>query len=123
MNISLASILMEYENALISVSGKIFLRKMSIIETVCLFTVQDYQPGSGVKNAAGIAMREIVGKNTISLLVTCFHTGFLLGLSFDPENGGNMFLRNVGLTFNGLHGIISQNIVLFSDNLVCNINM
>jgi hypothetical protein len=31
-----------------------------------------------------------------ALLATCFHAGFLLGLFFDPEDGGNMFLRNVG---------------------------
>jgi hypothetical protein len=30
------------------------------------------------------------------LLATCFHAGILLGL-FDPEDGGDMFLRNVGL--------------------------
>jgi hypothetical protein len=30
------------------------------------------------------------------LLVTCFHAGFLLGLSFDPEDGDDIFLRNVG---------------------------
>jgi hypothetical protein len=30
------------------------------------------------------------------LLATCFQAGFLLGLSFDPEDGGDMFLRNVG---------------------------
>jgi hypothetical protein len=29
-------------------------------------------------------------------LVTCFHTGILLDLFFDLEDGGNMFLRNVG---------------------------
>jgi hypothetical protein len=27
---------------------------------------------------------------------TCFHAGFLLGLLFDPEDGRDMFLRNVG---------------------------
>jgi hypothetical protein len=32
-----------------------------------------------------------------SLLATCFHTGFLLDLLFDREDGGDMFLRNVGL--------------------------
>jgi hypothetical protein len=31
-----------------------------------------------------------------ALLTACFHAGFLLGLFFDPEEGGNMFLRNVG---------------------------
>jgi hypothetical protein len=30
-----------------------------------------------------------------ALLVTCLHVGFLLGLFFDPEDGGDMFLRNV----------------------------
>jgi hypothetical protein len=30
-----------------------------------------------------------------ALLATCFHAGFLLGLFFDPEDGGYMFLRNV----------------------------
>jgi hypothetical protein len=32
---------------------------------------------------------------SISLLATCFHAGFLIGL-FDLEDGGDMFLRNVG---------------------------
>jgi hypothetical protein len=32
-----------------------------------------------------------------SLLVTWFHAGLLLGLFFDPEDGSNMFLWNVGL--------------------------
>jgi hypothetical protein len=38
----------------------------------------------------------------------CFHTDFLLGL-FDPEDGGDKFLRNVcQSTFNGLQVIMSQ---------------
>jgi hypothetical protein len=29
-------------------------------------------------------------------VATCFHAGFLIGLFFDREDGGDMFLRNVG---------------------------
>jgi hypothetical protein len=32
----------------------------------------------------------------IILLATCFQAGFLLSLFFNPEEGGDMFLRNVG---------------------------
>jgi hypothetical protein len=31
-----------------------------------------------------------------ALLTTCFHTVFLFGLFCDPEDGGDMFLRNIG---------------------------
>jgi hypothetical protein len=29
-------------------------------------------------------------------LATCFHSGFLIGVFFDPEDGDDMFLRNIG---------------------------
>jgi hypothetical protein len=32
----------------------------------------------------------------IALLVTCFLAGFLLGLFYDPDDGGDMFIQNVG---------------------------
>jgi hypothetical protein len=37
--------------------------------------------------------------------------GFLFGLLFDPEDGCDRFLRNVGLS--ELHGVTSQKTVLF----------
>jgi hypothetical protein len=33
---------------------------------------------------------------------------------FDREDGGDIFLRKVGLTFSGLHGVISQELLLSS---------
>jgi hypothetical protein len=41
-----------------------------------------------------------------------FHVGFLLGLFFDPEGGGDIPPKR-RLTFNVLHDVISQNIDLF----------
>jgi hypothetical protein len=39
----------------------------------------------------------VVMKSTIfSDITPCSHAGFLLRLFFDPEDGGYMFLRNVG---------------------------
>jgi hypothetical protein len=32
----------------------------------------------------------------IALLATCFNVGVLLGLVLEPEDGGDMFLPNVG---------------------------
>jgi hypothetical protein len=32
-----------------------------------------------------------------TLFAACFHADFLLGLFFDPEDGGDMFYRNAGL--------------------------
>jgi hypothetical protein len=44
---------------------------------------------------------------------TCFHAGFLLGLFYDPEDGGDDVLSKRRFTFKRLHGIISQKIELF----------
>jgi hypothetical protein len=48
----------------------------------------------------------------VALLATCIHAGFLLGLFFDPEDGGNISPKRQ-LTFNRLHSVISQKTVLF----------
>jgi hypothetical protein len=49
----------------------------------------------------------------VALLAVCFDDGVLLGLFFNPEDGGDMIPQNVYLTFNGLHGIVSQKTGLF----------
>jgi hypothetical protein len=32
----------------------------------------------------------------LTLLGTCFYAGFLLRLFFDPEDGGDFFLQDIG---------------------------
>jgi hypothetical protein len=45
----------------------------------------------------------------------------------DPEEGGDMFLRKGRLTFNGLHGVISQKTELFISSEIfsmsCSLNL
>jgi hypothetical protein len=50
----------------------------------------------------------------LSLLVACFEAGFLF---FAPEDGGDIFLRNVGL-----HGVIYQKIELIITAAVSTLN-
>jgi hypothetical protein len=38
------------------------------------------------------------------------HASFLLDLFFDLDDVSDMFLRNIGWLFNGLHGVISRKI-------------
>jgi hypothetical protein len=52
------------------------------------------------------------GQRKASSACYLVHAGFVLGLFFNPEAGGDMFLWN-WLTFNRLHGVISQKIELF----------
>jgi hypothetical protein len=40
-------------------------------------------------------------------------SGFLLGFLFEPEDGGDMFLRNVGLPPNTQTVLTAQNTALF----------
>jgi hypothetical protein len=45
--------------------------------------------------------------NLIIFACNLLHVGFLLGLFFDPEDGGDVPPK-CGLTFNGLYRVISQ---------------
>jgi hypothetical protein len=40
-------------------------------------------------------MKSCIVWDASALLVTCFHTGLLLGSFFDPEDGKEMFFQNV----------------------------
>jgi hypothetical protein len=42
-----------------------------------------------------------------------FQAGFFRSLFLDPEDVGDMFFPKRRLTLNGLHGVISQKMVLF----------
>jgi hypothetical protein len=43
--------------------------------------------------------------SSLALLATCLHVGFLLGLFFNPEDGGDMFLRNIDFQHTTQHYI------------------
>jgi hypothetical protein len=57
-------------------------------------------PFSGLKNKPSKrnASKQVAHVLSVSLSVPgiCFQAGFLLGLFFDPEDGGDMFLQNIG---------------------------
>jgi hypothetical protein len=57
-------------------------------------------PSSGSKNKSSV---KAGGK-----LAICLRIRFLLRFLFGPKNGGDRFLRKFGLSFNGLHGVIFQ---------------
>jgi hypothetical protein len=53
---------------------------------------------------------------------TCFHSSLLLSLLFEHEDGGDMFLRNVGWLSTGLQGFTPPKTELFLSSfcgLVC----
>jgi hypothetical protein len=54
-----------------------------------------------------------------AVLTTCFHAGIVFGLFYEPEDGGDTFLRNVG-SFNGEDSVISQKKVLFTVSVSLN---
>jgi hypothetical protein len=56
-----------------------------------------------------------------ALPTTCFPSGF--GLFFDPEDGSDMFFRNVSCSFISLHGIVSQKIAIFSQDVLVTVNI
>jgi hypothetical protein len=64
-----------------------------------------------------------------ALLATCFHTGFLLGLLFDSEDGGEMFVlkdvdfqrniqRCVAKDLYEIYGAVSQKIYSFKPFII-----
>jgi hypothetical protein len=56
------------------------------------------------------------------LPATFFHAVILICLFVDPEDGGYMFLRDVGVTFRRMHAVVSHKIVFITtaENLKSN---
>jgi hypothetical protein len=48
----------------------------------------------------------------VTLIPSAYRVGFLLGLLFNPQNGGNIFFRNIILS--DLHGVHTQKIIIFT---------
>jgi hypothetical protein len=51
--------------------------------------------GGGWDKCVSIAVGDLSGSDHV-IDLTIVHVDFLFGLFFDHENGGDMFLRNVG---------------------------
>jgi hypothetical protein len=58
----------------------------------CIYKTSGGAPSSGRDAELDVIFRKLAD----SLLAVCFYAGFLLRLFFDPEDGSDMFLRNVG---------------------------
>jgi hypothetical protein len=64
-----------------------------LIHIASIFRVEEKAEQETSVKAGGKLSRE---EYSLDYFAICFHAGFLLGLFFDPEEGGDMFLRNVG---------------------------
>jgi hypothetical protein len=65
---------------------------VDILGETCRFHLQDRR----ISQARNQRESRLQGEPPLALLAFCFHVGFLLALFFDPEDEGDMFLRNVG---------------------------
>jgi hypothetical protein len=70
---------------------------MSSIESQLTFRRNTLSPFSGSKNKPSKkpAWKQATSRRISPLLAIFFHIGFLIGLDFDLENGGDIFLQNV----------------------------
>jgi hypothetical protein len=62
--------------------------KLELFQSHCNFNLYRHTNYASTENVSTLLCYNI-------LLATCFHADFLLGLFFDPEDGGDIFLRNV----------------------------
>jgi hypothetical protein len=75
-----------------------FQGKYEYSKKSCIFwDITPCSPLKGNRRFGGTCLHlqgRIISRSA-ALLATCFHAGPLLGLFFDPEDGDDMFLRNV----------------------------